>query len=293
MTRSRRRTDPRRAVHVADDYVGVERTAAGDRRSRGVERAAAAVEDEIVVAAELVDVRERHPILQRHAAEHLLAPAVLAGGERGRRQVDDGFGARAHQLFDRIVVIPPALPEVAIVPDVFADADAQPPAAKSQDLRSVERLEVPVFVEDIVGGQKGFPKPLIDGAAVGERRRVEQRPSLVGRIRLGQADQHRREVVELARELVQLIPAAPDEAGTQQQIARQVADERQLRRDGEVGAPRARLADGVGNQPRVAAQVADRRVDLQQRNFHSVKRYLSSTHKATRPATQVIFFPSS
>ena len=42
----------------------LERAAAGDRRAVGVERAAAAVEDEVVVAAELVDVDDRHAVLR-------------------------------------------------------------------------------------------------------------------------------------------------------------------------------------------------------------------------------------
>ena len=56
-------------------------TSASNERPRaigvavGVERAAPAVEDEIVVAAELVDVDDRHVMLARHAAEHLFAAA--------------------------------------------------------------------------------------------------------------------------------------------------------------------------------------------------------------------------
>ena len=92
----------------------------------GVEGAAPAVEDEVVVAAELVDVGDRHAVLARHAAEHLFAPPVLAGRERRRRQLTIDVGAGADQFLDRIVVVAAALPEVAIVPDVLADADAEP-----------------------------------------------------------------------------------------------------------------------------------------------------------------------
>ena len=117
---------------------------------------------------------------------------MLADRERRRRQVDDRVGAGAHQLFDRIVVIAAPLPEVAIVPDVLADADAEPAAAELEDLRAVERLEVAVLVEDVVGRQERLAKPLTDAALAQQHRRVEERPPFVGRIRLRQSDEHRR-----------------------------------------------------------------------------------------------------
>ena len=130
--------------------------------------------------------------LRRHAAEHLLAQAVLADRERRGRQVDDRVGAGADQLLDRIVVIAAALPEVAIVPDVFADADAEAAAAEVEHLRAVKRLEVAVLVEDVVGGQERLAEALVDAPVAKQRGAVEQRPSLVGRIGLGQADQRGR-----------------------------------------------------------------------------------------------------
>ncbi len=151
-----------RGRQIAHDDVGVERAAAGDRCAVGVEGAAAAVEHEIVVAAELIHVGDRHVVLARHAAEHLLAPDVLAGRERRGRQVDDRRGAGIDQLFDRIVVIAAPLPEIAIVPDVLADADADPRAAEIEHLRAVKRLEVAILVEDVVGRQQRLAEAMLD-----------------------------------------------------------------------------------------------------------------------------------
>ena len=75
------------------------------------------------------------------------------------------------QLFDRIVVIAPPLPEVAIVPDVLADADAEPPPAEIQHLRTVKRLEVAVLVEHVVGRQQRLAEAVLDAPAAQERRR--------------------------------------------------------------------------------------------------------------------------
>ena len=93
---------------------------------------------------------------------------------------------------------------------------------------------------------------------------------VVGRIGLGQSDEHRWLARQIARESGRGFPALRDEGAAQQQIARQVADERELWRHGQVGAPAACFARRVRNQPGIAREVADERVDLQQRDFHGV-----------------------
>ena len=161
---------------------------------------AAAIEHQIVVAAELIHVGDRHTVTSRHAAEHLFAEALLAGDEGRRREIEDGLRAGANQLLDRVVMVAPALPEVAVVPDVLTDADAEPHAADVEHLRAVERLEVAVFVEDVVGGQQRFAESVLDFAATNERGGVEERPPFVGRIRLRQPDEDRWAVGQLPRQ---------------------------------------------------------------------------------------------
>ena len=67
-----------------------------------------------------------------------------------------------------------------------------------------------------------------------------------------------------------------DEGAAQQQVARQVADERELRRDGQAGALASCFARRVRNQPGIAREIADERIDLQERDFHGVYGGLSS-----------------
>ena len=209
-------------------------------------------------------------VLPRHAAQHLFAAAILADRERRRGEVDDRVGAGAHQLFDRIVVIAAALPEVAIVPNILADTDAEPASAELEDLRAVVGLEVPVLVEYVVRGQQRFPKPLSDDALVQQHRGIEERPSRVGGIRLRQSDEYRRLIGEIACKSRGGVPAASDEGSAEQEIARKVPDERELWRDGEIRALAAGLARRLCNQPGVPGEVADERIDLQERDFHGV-----------------------
>ena len=108
-----------------------------------------------------------------------------------------------------------------------------------------------------------------------ERRGVEERPSFAQRIGFRKADERWRLPGQLVGEALQLLPAALDEAFAEQQVARQVADERQLRRHGQIGALRAPPpGPPVRDQARVAGEVADGRVDLQQRDLHVINRQI-------------------
>ena len=142
----------------------------------------------------------------------------------------------------------------------------------------MERLEVPVLVEDVVSRQQRFAEALIDAACAHERGAVVERPALVGRVRLGQTDENRRERFRVAREPLERLPALSDETRAEQQIARQVADERELGRDSEVGAGLRRPAQRVEDEPGVAGEVADRRVYLEQRDLHVVVRSVGTNH---------------
>ena len=72
-----------------DDRLGERRRPRHDAAIR-VEDHAAPVEDQIVVAADLVHVDDVHPVTAGEDAEHLLAHDLLAGRERRRRQVERG-----------------------------------------------------------------------------------------------------------------------------------------------------------------------------------------------------------
>ena len=91
-----------------------------------VERATAAVEDQVVIAAHLVHVGQRDAVAPRDMAQHSLPHKLLSDRKRRGRKIEDGFRAGFGQDFDRILMIAPPLPEIAIVPNVFADADPEP-----------------------------------------------------------------------------------------------------------------------------------------------------------------------
>ena len=73
------------------------------------------------------------------------------------------------------------------------------------------------------------------------------RPSSDG-IRLGQAHEHRGQSASSMASAATRVPAVTNEALAEQQIARQVADQRQLRRDREIGALSPGLLGGLDDQ---------------------------------------------
>jgi hypothetical protein len=192
------------------------------------------------------------------------------------------------QLLDRIVVIAAPFPVIAIVPDVLADADAEPPAADVEHLRAVKRLEVAILVEDVVGGEQRLAEARIDAAAAQQRGAVEQRPPFVGRVRFRKADEHRRKAGGLAREIAEHVPAAADKVAVEQQIARQIADQRQLGRDRQRRVGLAGDSERVQNKVRVACEIADGRVYLKERDFHSTKRRGDARVSARRTVASIV-----
>ena len=103
-------------------------------------------------------------------------------------------------LLDGIAVVAPPLPEIAIVPDVLADADRAAAPADLQDAAAASRLEVAVLVEDVVGGQQRLAERPLDSPAAQQHRRVEQRAPVTRVILDRQADEHRRPGAQLRRQ---------------------------------------------------------------------------------------------
>ena len=77
------------------------------------------------------------------------------------------------------------------------------------------------------------------------------------------SDQHRRSIFKFAGDAAQLLAALAHEAAAHQEIARQIAHQRELRGDDEIGALLARALHAVDDERGIAADIAGRRIDLQ------------------------------
>ena len=86
-------------------------------------------------------------------------------------------------------MIAAAPPEVAVIPQVFANTDAQAATIKLQNLGAMRRLEVAVLVEYVVSWQQGLIKYRPHGAVLQQRGAIEQRAPHFRRIGGGDTDQ--------------------------------------------------------------------------------------------------------
>ena len=112
-----------------------------------------AVEDELVVSADGVAVRDGDAVRACAGGEHFEAAARLADFEGRGAEIEDHFCALRGEGGEGIAVVERAR-EVFAAPDVFADRHAAADAGDFDGLVFFRRLEVAGLVEDIVCGQE-------------------------------------------------------------------------------------------------------------------------------------------
>ena len=152
-------------------------------------------------------------------------------------------------------------------PDVLANRDADALAAKLDDDRSGRRLEVAVLVEHVVSRQQAFAGRDQDFALMAERRGIESRPALAGRIGLGVADDSG-DRSDLLRQFAGDAFDVGHEALFEQEIARRVAADDQFGENDQLGALRDQGLVGRFDQKAVSGKIADDGVDLGQADAH-------------------------
>src|SRR3954467_8705797 len=101
-----------------------------------------------------------------------------------------------------------ALPEIAVVPDVLADADAKLTAIEFEHSGLGSGLEVAVLVENVISGQQGFVKSLAHGAAAEQHGAVEQRTPHFGWVGCRYSYQHRRGILQVPGNASQFLAAS-------------------------------------------------------------------------------------
>ena len=262
----RRHRDRRRQrVEVHDEQVLLELLRERDEFAARVHHHAAAVEDEFVVPADLVDVHDRQLEPPRLVGEQFPPDLLFAERERRGGEVEDDLRAFAQEHRDRVEVIPRA--QAALDPPaVLADGDAERAPAERRGVRLTARLEVAVLVEHVVGREQRLVVHRDHAPVADERGGIVQRLALAGLVPRDEADDRRQR--KFAREPVERVEPAGDEPGMLDEVARRIAHDGHLRKDGEFGPERRRAPGGIEDLRRVPAEVAHGRIDLRQCNFH-------------------------
>ena len=185
-----------------------------------------------------------------------------------RRQVDDDLGARGDQRLDGIAAVEALGPEVGVVPDVLADRDAQPAAAKRERRHLGRRARSTATRRRRRRWAAATCAPRERRA----RRRSAPRCSR-GRARARPGARGTRPGPRPSRRPARS-PARPESRakprGTRAARADPWADTRRWPARGKRRArrPAPRPRRPLQNQPTVAVEVADRRIHLSQRELH-------------------------
>ena len=145
----------RAPLDVDDDQIGRVLGGARDDLAARVERQAGAVEDQIVLAADLVDEQQRPAPAPRRRRQHARAQVALLDGERRGREVEDdlGAGARPAPRSGRRGRAARGQKSASFqMSSQIEMPSCGPRKATGDDLGG--RLEVAPLVEDVVGRQQ-------------------------------------------------------------------------------------------------------------------------------------------
>src|SRR5581483_260546 len=212
------------------------------------EDAAVAVEDELVLPADRVDVGDEGAVVGRALGDHPLALDSL--GRVVGRAVDVDQQLRAVLRLPRH--------RAGGIPAVLAHGEADANAVLLEDRALVAYREVALLVEDAVVRQENLVIDRLDLAVADERGRVEDLTLLID-----EADD-RRDAARRGDDRFELLEVVAHEGGLQDEVFRRIAGEGELGEAHDVGLRFARLVDAADDESRVAGQVADDGVDLGQ-----------------------------
>ena len=236
-------------VDVADQQLLLELRGTGQQRAGVIDDERMAVEDEFILAADQRAEGERGGVLAGALAHHLLALAALAGVVGGGGEVHDQRRARQRKV----------RAGRSGLPDVLADRDPDAVLAELDQTRHSAGLEVALLVEHAVVRQADLA---VDGreATVSEHRGgvVD-----VGRA-LGKTDD-RDEAVGPASEPVDRGARVAQEVLLVEQVLWRVAGNRELPEQDELRPLGPRRLDRGHNCGLVGGDVADRRIELAER----------------------------
>src|SRR6185437_14574362 len=251
---------------VENDEIFFERMRAGDEIAFGVEADAGTVENETVVAADLIDVDDGNFVMAREGAEHVGAEVALVEIVGRGGDVNEDVSSLPYELGDGIAIVEALRPIIFVVPGVFADGDAELLVGEFDIGLRARGLEVTGFVENIVSGEKHFALAKSDFAVAKERGAIRGR--LAG-LDLGFAnvtdDGGKR---HFGGKFAEGGLVAFEEGGTFDEILRRVAAEAEFGKDDEVSGAGFCVGGHFEHAGGVAEEVADGWIELGESDFH-------------------------
>ena len=246
---------------------------AGEEFAVRADGEAGAVEDERVVAADLVDHDDRNAVALGDGGEHVEADLALVAPVGRGGDVDDkragAFASLAHEFVDGIDGVEARGPEGLVVPGVFADGEGDAFAAEAEWLLAFGGREVALLVEDIVEGQEHLRLGELDLAVAQERGGISD--ALAASVLCGSdeaGDDGDGQRGGCGGDFLHGFSGAGDEGGFFEEIGGRIAADGEFGEDDEIGVGCGGLVGEIHDFGGVAVEIPDGGIDLCQRDLH-------------------------
>ena len=255
-------------VGLEEDEVFFEGAGLGDHRTIRSEHQAGAIEDKLVVPADLIHQHNRRLVMLGDGLQHLQAQLALAHPKRRGRDIQHEVGAAAHQLFHRIHAIKPPVPELLVVPSVFADGERHLPAAEGQQCLLARGREVAHFIEHVVSGQQHLRLHEFDFAVAQQASGIHHR---FAGFHLGAGGKTADDgnAARLLGNGFHRLAAALHEGGFFHPVARGIPADGHLGKENEAGATLASALRVLDDFFTVAGEIPNRGIDLAEGDLHN------------------------
>lgn len=247
--------------------LGLEGGESGEDAALGVMNDAAAVEDEFIVTADGVAVNDGAVAAFSGGADEGFALACFAGLPWAGGKVEEVVELGAGELAEGIGGVAGVGGQVGLRPDVFADGESDFKAVPFVDGWGGGGLEVAGFVEDVVGGQKGFASECLDGTVFAPCGGV-----IAGTFFVDDGTGDEGDGSGLGGKGSEGVLYIADKAGLEEEVAGRVTAGGEFGCQDELRAGIDQFAVGLEEAGAVAGEVSDGGIDLCDSYFHAVVR---------------------
>ncbi len=254
-----------------DDLAGFgEGGEAGGYRAVGRGDEAAAVEDQLVVAADGVAIDHGHGEVAGEGGDDAFAQVSLARIPGTGGEVDQEVDALAAEQGDGVHLVQALVAGGLVGPDVLADGHADAEAGVVHDGGGLGGLEVAVLVKHVVGGEQAFFRDLLYATVLAKGGGVEGAPAGGRGVGDDGADEQRN-LAGGGGELGGGVFHVAHEAAAQQEVARRVAADGELGGDDQLGPGGDEFVVGGEQATEVAGEIADGGIELGEADAHGRK----------------------
>ena len=234
----------------------------------GTKGEAGSVEDKAVVATNLVHHGDGNAVVASDRGKHVAAKFALAAGEGRGRNIQQDLAACADQVFDRIDAVEAAVPEILVVPGIFANGERARSAIQVSERLAVGRERSCAFRRK---RRRSAAVAWIGWRQSGRRAsRAAEFKTCLPVCRLSGSDDaaNHCDASGAAGDFFCGLAISFDEPRTIDQVARRIATDAQFREENKVDASALGSQGVVDDFGGISVKVPDRRVNLSERNPH-------------------------